>query len=148
LSSDLPRSRTLLQQRMAIFERPGDQQLWPAWVAALDLAWTLALANDTSAQAALQAAAARRPPGIAAGHPLDVVQAYLQAYLEAYLEADTQAHSQANPQAGPGVMRSRSANPAAAEKVQRIGQALRQLQGRRLDAPPGPGLGSFAGAFN
>jgi eukaryotic-like serine/threonine-protein kinase len=136
LSGDLPRSRTLLQQRMAIFERPGDQQLWPAWVAALDLAWTLVLMHDAQAPSALQAAAARRPPGIAAGHPLDLVQAYLQAY------------PQGDSQVSASVPGRGSTDPGATATARRIVQDLRQLQGRRPDAPPGPGIASFAGALH
>ncbi len=120
LQGDLPRSAALLRERMQVFERPGDKQLLPAWVAALDLAWTLVLMDDAGADAALQAAAARRPPGVAAGHALDHVQAYLQA---------------------------RRVGPAAASAADAALLSLGRSQGRAPSTLPRQGLGSLGGAF-
>jgi hypothetical protein len=119
LQGDLARSQTLLRQRMESFERNGDKVLMPSWMAALDLAWTLVLMNDPRAEGALAEAASRRPEGIPQGHPLDLVTAYLQARRT----GDTAAAAQAL-------------------------AALSARQHRRADDPPGPGLGSLAGALN
>jgi tetratricopeptide (TPR) repeat protein len=81
LQGDLQRSDALLRQRMKFFERPGDKQVLPGWVAALDLAYTLVLQRDASAAAVLADAAARRPQGIPAQHPLDRMAAWLSTQL-------------------------------------------------------------------
>lgn len=124
LQGDLARSRTLLQQRLQTFERPGiaagDRQVLPAWVATLDLAYTLALQQDAGAAAALQAAAGRRPPGAPAGHPLDAVARYLAVMVEV---------------------------GANHPKAQAAADELARLQRRRPAQPPGAGLGSLGGAF-
>jgi serine/threonine-protein kinase len=79
LRGDMPSSIARVRERMTVFERAGDKQVMPAWVAALDLACSLVLAGDAQAARALEDAAARRPPGIPGGHPLDHVQAHLRA---------------------------------------------------------------------
>ena len=104
-----------------MFERPGDKQFLPDWVAALDLAYTLVLMGSPDAAAALDRAAARRPPGAPAGHPLDAVQAYLRERLQA------------------------GADDAAG--VQAALRELRRAQGRGDGTPAGAGLGSLGGAF-
>lgn len=81
LQGDLPRSAALLRQRLAVFNRPGDRQVLPGWVAALDLACTLVLQGVPGAAAALADAAARRPPGAPAGHPLDAMAGTLDQAL-------------------------------------------------------------------
>ncbi len=84
LQGDLPRSRQRLLERQRLFERPlADRQTLPAWAAALDLAYTEVLAGGRDAAAALDTAAARRPPGMPPGHPLDAVTVYLRARLHA-----------------------------------------------------------------
>jgi eukaryotic-like serine/threonine-protein kinase len=124
LQGDLPRSRSLLQQRMKVFERPGDKQVLHGWVAALDLAYTEVLMGAPEAAATLDAAAARRPAGVPAGHGLDAAQAYLRARLAA----------------GPGAKDSDAALQEAISTLQRA-------QGRRGGPPSGAGLGSFGGAI-
>lgn len=120
LRGDLAASREHLAARVKVFLRPGDKQVLPAWVAALDLAYTLVLARDPQAAEALDTAAARRPPGAPAGHPLDLVERYLRAHL--------------------------IDGPQAAGTRQALDDLARR-QGRRAGQPPGPGQGSLAGAF-
>jgi len=122
LQGDLPRSRSLLLQRMQWFERSADKQVLPAWVSALDLAWTLVLMGDAGAAQALARADSHRPPGLPAQHPLDAVRAYLGARL------------------GPGGAEGPPAQAALAD----LGQGL----GRPAAAAPSPGIGSLWGAFN
>ncbi len=126
LQGDLPKSRELLQQRMKVFERPGERRVLPGWVAGLDLAYTLVLMGDPGAAAALQSAQDRRPAGAPVGHPLDAAAAYLAARL--------QAAAAGRPEASDAAVK-------AAE------QALARAQARRPGQPPGAGLGSFGGAL-
>ena len=90
LQGDLPRSAALLQQRLRVFNRPGvqgaDKRVLPGWVAALDLAYTQVLQGDPAAAATLADAAARRPPGAPAGHPLDALAEWLASQLSAQLK--------------------------------------------------------------
>ncbi len=121
LQGDLPRSRALLKERMARFERATDRQVLPAWVAAVDLAFTEVLAGGPEAAAALAAADARRPPAMPAGHPLDLAMAWLRA-----------RHAAGSDDA-----------PAVREAL----AALQRQQGRRAGQPAGPGLGAFGGSL-
>ena len=122
LQGDLPRSRSLLQQGMQVYQRPGsDPQLLAAWVVALDLAYTQVLMGDSAAATTLQNAAARRPPGVPRGHTLDAAQAWLHTRL---------AHGD-------------EGHPAVREAL----RGLRRTQGRDDAAPAGAGLGSLAGAL-
>ena len=91
----------------------------------MDLAWTLVLMGDPGAAQALARADTYRPEGVAAGHTLDAVRDYLAARLDA-----------------PGV------SSAGAPAVKAALARLVQQQGRRAHSLAGPGLGSFAGAFN
>lgn len=126
LQGDLPRSRELLLQRMHVFERPGERRVLPAWVAGLDLAYTLVLMGDPGAAAALQSAQQRRPVGAPAGHPLDAAAGYLAARLQAAAQGSSAATHDA---------------------VKAAEQALARVQGRRPGQPAGAGLGSFGGAL-
>jgi serine/threonine-protein kinase len=122
LKGDLPRSVALLRQRMQVFERPGERRVLPAWVAGLDLAFTLVQQNDPGAAAALSAAGERRPAGVPAGHPLDAAAAWLSARI-----------------AGAAGQPGDPADNALRE--------LQRLQSRPPGPPPGIGLGSFGGAL-
>jgi serine/threonine-protein kinase len=121
LRGELPRSKQLLQQRMALFERIVEKRVVPAWVASLDLAYTLVLMRDPGAAEALAQAAARRPGSLPAGHPLDAVQAYLESRL---------AHGD-----------------DAAAPVRAAITGLARVQQRRADDLAAPGRGSLAGAL-
>jgi len=81
LQGDLAGSRERLQERLAYFDHFTDTAIVPAWVAALDLAYTQVLMNDPAAEASLQRAARHRPPALPAGHLLDAVAGYLAARL-------------------------------------------------------------------
>lgn len=121
LQGDLPRSQALLERRLQGHERPGaDRQTLPAWVSALDLAYTRVLQGGEGAAAALAAAATRRPAGLPAGHPLDAATAWLQARQQAGRDD--------------------------APEVQAAAAALRRAQGR-LASPQPPGRGSLDGAL-
>jgi eukaryotic-like serine/threonine-protein kinase len=111
LKGDLAASQALLQQRLDWFlARPSaDIQVLPVWGAALEVACGLALqasaqaasagetseaaaATATAAAAALNAAAAYRPLGLGAGHPLDrAVQALQAASTSAQAQAAARA---------------------------------------------------------
>jgi hypothetical protein len=121
LRGDLPRSKQLLQQRMGLFERIAEKRVVPAWVASLDLAYTLVLLRDPGAAEALSQAASRRPASQPAGHPLDAVHAYLETRL---------AHG----------------DDTAAPVRARIAELVR-IQKRRADDLATPGRGSLAGAL-
>ena len=121
LQGDLPRSRALLQERMKLFERIAEKQVVPAWLASLDLAYTLVLMGDAQAGPALAQAAYRRPPGFPTGHPLDAVAAYLVLRLQ---------HGRDD--AGP---------------VRQAIADLARIQGRGRQDLPGAGLGSLQGAL-
>jgi hypothetical protein len=83
LRGDLKTSRELLTQRLRFVDRSTDRRIVPSWLAALDLAYTLALQNDPGAAAALADAHSRRPANVAPGHPLDAVEAVVQARIAA-----------------------------------------------------------------
>jgi hypothetical protein len=121
LRGDLAESRRLLQQRRDSFDSAAERRVVPGWSAALDLAYTLVLAQDSQARSALDDAKTRRPPTVADDHPLDAVTRYLEARLR-------HGHSQ-----HPEVL-----------------QALAELSSRQ-GRPPGsasePGLGSLRGAI-
>jgi serine/threonine-protein kinase len=130
LRGDFPRSKTLLQQRVAFFERGGDQQMAQSWTAALDLTWTLVLMRDPAASAALDRADARRPAGMPAQSPLDRVAAYLRARL-----LDDRAGA-------------RTASPATRLALATLVAQQGQPPETSVLPAPVPGLGSFSGAFN
>ncbi|WP_395702779.1 serine/threonine-protein kinase [Aquabacterium sp.] len=75
---DLARSATLLRSRAQYFQGFADPRTPPAWSTQLDLAYTLILARDPGAGAALARAAELRPAGMPAGVALDAAQAYLR----------------------------------------------------------------------
>lgn len=120
LQGDLGCSRERLQERLAYFDHFTDTAIVPAWVAALDLAYTLVLMNDPSAAAGLQRAARHRPPGMPTGHPLDAVAGYLAVRL------------------GQG--------SDAAEPVRAALRELARVQGRQVHAERA-GRGALDGAF-
>ncbi|WP_088279391.1 serine/threonine-protein kinase [Ideonella sp. A 288] len=121
LRGDLPASLMLMKQRMKTFETLQEPRVLPAWVAALDLAYTQVLMADPQAAETLALAASRRPPAAPAGHPLDAVATYLQARL---------AHGD-------------DSAPPVREAI----DALVRAQGRIAGQPPGAGRGSLGGAF-
>ncbi|HEY0178804.1 MAG TPA: hypothetical protein VGC30_04110 [Dokdonella sp.] len=78
-TGDLPRSRALLQARVAQLERGRDRGTPALWTARLDLAYSAVLMDDPSAGTLLDRARSERPPKMPAGHPLDLLDARLVA---------------------------------------------------------------------
>ncbi len=83
LQGDLVASQQLLLQNLQWqLARPrADMQVLPVWRAGLEVACGLAQQGDPAAAQALTAAAAWRPPGLPADHPLDLAAARLQQGL-------------------------------------------------------------------
>jgi serine/threonine-protein kinase len=121
LRGDLPRSIELLRRRVASFPAAGERRVHQTWAASLDLAYSLVLSGDPAAGEAIQQAMLLRPPGMPAGHPLDLAGAYL---------ALRQQHGRDD-----------------ADAVRAALTALLQAQLRPPGSPPRPGLGSLGGAF-
>lgn len=81
LQGDLPTSARLLAEVASPLAQLPDRRIVSTWAAHLDWAATLVAAGDPAAADVLARAAELRPPGLAAGHPFDVIHAQLLGRL-------------------------------------------------------------------
>ncbi|MBL8330468.1 MAG: serine/threonine protein kinase [Rubrivivax sp.] len=120
LRGDLATSRERLARRVAFLGTELEKRTMRMWSAQTDLAYTLVLAGDPGAAAAVARARAVRPPDMPPGQPLDAIAHWLEARLAA------------------------GNDDAPAMRAAR--QAVLQVQGRDRVPARALGLGSMGGA--